>query len=179
MRSLATALVREGRLVTTEAKGKALRSLADKLVTMARGNDVNARRQLQMFFGKRDIANVMVDRIVPINTDRDSGFTTLSVIGVRAGDNAQLVEVKWVTMPEIVGTLRNPNPAPKNERKTKRSAGVKSTKTAAIKKTKVAKLKPAAQKEVVKKDAESAEKKTKKKTTTKTKPKVKKTTPKK
>ncbi len=106
MRSLATALVREGRVVTTQAKGKSLRSLADRLVTIARGADLQARRELHVFFGKRDVANVLVDRIVPINTDRDSGFTTLSTVGNRAGDNAQMVEVKWMTMPEVTGTLR-------------------------------------------------------------------------
>ena len=171
MRSLATALVREGRVVTTEAKGKSLRSLADRLVTVAKGaDDLQARRELHVFFGKRDVANVLVDRIVPLNADRISGYTTLSVMGNRAGDNSQMVEVKWINMPEITGTLRNPSPAPKNERSTKRSATIKSSKKTAVAKPKVAKLKPAAQKEAVKKAAEKAEteKPAAKKTATKT-----------
>lgn len=118
LRSLARALVLEGHVVTTAAKGKTLRSVADRLVTVAKGEDqLHARRELQEFFGKRDVANVLVDRIVPLNTDRNSGYTTLSVLGNRAGDNAQMVEVKWVVMPDHVGSLKNPNPAPKNERK--------------------------------------------------------------
>lgn len=163
MRSLACALIREGRVVTTEAKGKALRSLADRLVTVARGSDdVQARRELQMFFGKRDVANVLVDRIVPINTGRESGLTTLSTLGNRAGDNAQLVEVKWMTMPELVGTLRNPKPAAKNERKAKRAPGVKSAKTVAVKavaQSKVAVVKPAVQSKTTKKATTKTEKK--------------------
>lgn len=164
MRSLATALIREGRVVTTEAKGKALRSLADRLVTVARGSDdLQARRQLQLFFGKRDVANVLVDRIVPINTDRESGLTTLSTFGNRAGDNAHLVEVKWMTMPELVGTLRNPKPAAKNERKARRAPAVKSEKTVAVKvaaNSKVAVVKPAIQKKTAKKLTTKTEKKT-------------------
>lgn len=129
MRSLALGLVREGHVVTTEAKGKSLRSLADRLMTIARGNDLQARRQLQAFFGRRDVSSVLVDQIAPINTDRTSGFTTLSAVGVRAGDNAQLVEVKWVTMPARVGSLKNPTPAPKNVRTKKAAPGVKKTAT--------------------------------------------------
>jgi large subunit ribosomal protein L17 len=129
LRSLASALVREGHVTTTAAKGKTLHSLADRLVTIAKGSDqLQARRQLQAFFGKRDAANVMVDRIVPLHTDRTSGYTTLSVVGVRAGDNAQMVEVKWINMPTVTGTFANPNPAPKNERTTKRAAAVKTAK---------------------------------------------------
>ncbi len=135
MRALATALIREGHVVTTEAKGKSLRGLADRLVTIAKGSDeLQARRQLQMFFGKRDVANVLVDRIVPINADRDSGYTTLSVVGARAGDNAQMVEIKWMVMPDNLGSLRNPDPAPKNERKTERSKTIKSSKLKLVKK---------------------------------------------
>lgn len=127
MRSLALSLVREGHVVTTEAKGKTLRGLADRLVTIARGNDLQARRELQAFFGRRDVSSVLVDQIAPINSDRTSGFTTLSAVGNRAGDNALMVEVKWVTMPERVGSLKNPSPAPKNKRLAKKPAAAKKT----------------------------------------------------
>jgi hypothetical protein len=133
---------------------------------MAKGNDLQARRQLQEFFGKRDVANVLVDRIAPINADRDSGYTTLSVVGVRAGDNSHMVEIKWVTMPERVGSLKNPNPAPKNERKTKRSTTIKSSKSSAPKlvATKKAAVKTPA---TAKKVTEKPKSKTKKTTTKK------------
>lgn len=138
--------------MTTSAKGKTLRGLADRLVTIAKNDDqLHARRELQNFFGKRDVANVLVDRIVPLNGDRTSGYTTLSVVGNRAGDNAPMVEVKWIVMPEILDTLKNPNPAPKNERKSKKTTKTaKTAKVAKVEKTEAAPKKAVAKKPVKK-----------------------------
>ena len=90
-------------MITTAAKAKELRRIADRLLTIARGNDLAARRQLQAFFGKRDAANTIVDRILPLHADRLSGCTTLKSVGVRAGDNAEMMEVRWMVMPEVTG----------------------------------------------------------------------------
>jgi large subunit ribosomal protein L17 len=131
-RSLAYGLIREGRVVTTESKAKTLRSLADRLVTTARGADeLHARRQIQAYFGKRDAANTLIDRILPLHTDRQSGFTTIQSVGVRAGDNSEMYEVRWMVMPETNGNLKNPTPAPKNEKKAAapKAAAKKTTKT--------------------------------------------------
>lgn len=148
MRSLALSLVREGHVVTTAAKGKTLRALADRLVTTARGNDLQARRELQSFFGRRDASSVLVDQIAPVNADRTSGFTTISAVGNRAGDNAAMVEVKWVTMPERVGSLKNPKPAPKTVKQAKKSAAKKSVPAKSVKK-----VKPTAKAKTAKKSA--------------------------
>lgn len=109
-KNLARALVLHGTVTTTVIKGKELKRLADKLVTAAKGDSMSARRMLHMYFGKRDVVNTLVDRVVPVMQDRKSGFTTLTKIGTRLGDNTDLVTVAWVNMPAVVGNFSNPNP---------------------------------------------------------------------
>lgn len=148
LKSLAYSLVREGKVVTTQARAKELRRLADQLMTIGRGATIQARRELHEFFGKRDVANVIVDRLIPLNTGRSSGFTTMTTVGNRAGDNSLMVEVKWLVAPELVGTLKNPTPTKPAKTKST-SAKAKAVRPAA----KVAKLKPAQKKAAVKKAA--------------------------
>jgi large subunit ribosomal protein L17 len=140
LRSLAYALVREGHVVTTEPKAKTLRGLADRLMTTAKKGDLSARRNLQNFFGKRDAANTLIDRLAPLHQDRNSGYTTIQAVGVRAGDNAEMYEVRWMNMPSETGHLKNPTPAEKPSVKTSKPARTtakptKTDRTPAVKKT--------------------------------------------
>lgn len=112
-KALARELVLHGTVTTTEAKGKELKRLADKLVGRAKTDSLITRRTLHRFFGKRDIVNTLVERVAPTFSDRTSGFTRIEKSGVRAGDNTQLVTISWVVKPEIVGSFANPAPQPK------------------------------------------------------------------
>lgn len=112
-KNLARALVLNGTVTTTEVKGKQLKSLADRLVTTAKGESVAARRNLQSYFGKRDIANTLVDRVAPAMADRTSGFTRIEKVGIRVGDNTPMVTVSWVNAPKSVGSFANPSPKAK------------------------------------------------------------------
>ncbi|MDQ5951439.1 MAG: large subunit ribosomal protein [Patescibacteria group bacterium] len=144
-KNLARALILHGTVTTTEIKGKQLKRLADKLVTTAKPGDMAARRNLHSYFGKRDIVNTLVDRVAPAMTKRTSGFTTIEKVGIRVGDNTQMVTISWVDMPESLGSFANPNPAPKKD-KPKAAKPAKAEKKAAPVK-KEAEAKPAAKAE--------------------------------
>jgi large subunit ribosomal protein L17 len=125
LRNLVRELVEHGSIKTTEAKAKETRRLADKLISKARDNSIATRRVLHRFFGKRDVVNTLVDRVAPAMKDRVSGFTTMKSVGVRRGDNTELVQLELLVKPERVGTLKNEKKvAPKKEAKkaTKKSA---------------------------------------------------------
>lgn len=153
-KNLARALILHGSVTTTEIKGKQLKRLADKLVTTAKPADLAARRTLHAYFGKRDIVNTLVDRVVPVMADRTSGFTRIEKVGIRVGDNTPLVSISWVNMPETVGSLSNPTPQ-KFPTKAKKKAVAASTKTKSEAKVEkvAAKKVTAAKKTVTKKTA--------------------------
>lgn len=108
LKNLVRALVVEGTVVTTTAKAKELKRIADKMIHKAQTDTLGNRRLLHRFFGRRDVVNTLVERIAPTMSDRTSGFTRLSAAGVRRGDNAPLSQVTLVVKPEVVGTLKAP-----------------------------------------------------------------------
>lgn len=119
LRALSASLVRDGKVVTTHQKARELQRLADSLLTTARKSDtLSARRQLHAYFGKRDIANTLVDRYVPLLAKYPSGVTKITILGPRSGDNAILTQVDWMEPVTQTG-LNNPNPI---ERTAKRSS---------------------------------------------------------
>lgn len=108
VKNMIRALVEHGRIQTTMAKAKVLQRIADKIVTKAKQDSVAARRGLHQVFGKRDVVNTLVDQVAPTFKNRMSGFTRITTIGNRGGDNTLMVELAWVDQPETVGTLRAP-----------------------------------------------------------------------
>lgn len=107
IKSLVRNLMLHGEVTTTKAKAKETKRWADKLIGRALKNDLNSRRVLHEFFGTRDVVNTLVDRVAPLFTDRVSGFTTLSVVGVRRGDNTEMVRLALVKKPEVTGSFKN------------------------------------------------------------------------
>lgn len=132
-KSLVRELVLHGAITTTQAKAKTVRPIADKLIGKALTNDVNTRRLLHQFFGKRDIVNTLVDRIAPAFTKRTSGFTRITPVGIRRGDNTQMVRLELINKPDVVDTLRNPAKveSDKTVKETKQTKTAKSKKEAA------------------------------------------------
>lgn len=104
--NLVRSLVEHGHVTTTEIKAKELRRLSDRLIHKAQTNTIATRQLIHRFFGKRDVVNTLVDRIAPLMTDRVSGFTTLTKLGKRKGDNSSMVTVTLVHMPAGMGTLK-------------------------------------------------------------------------
>lgn len=67
--------------------------------------DLSSRRLLHEYFGKRDVVNTLVDRIAPLFKGRVSGFTTMTRLGNRRGDNTAMVQIGLLVKPERTGTL--------------------------------------------------------------------------
>ena len=131
-KNLITALIEHGEIKTTEAKAKAIRGIADKLIHKAKEGTVSARRVLASFFGTRQIVNKLVDEVAPVMKNRDSGFTRIVRMNdPRRGDNATVVRIELVAKPQPVEKKVEEKKAavevkveeePKAEPKTKKTA---------------------------------------------------------
>jgi large subunit ribosomal protein L17 len=96
MANLATALFEHGKITTTEARARRLRPLAERLITFAKRGDLHARRQvLTVVTDKRVVHNLFAD-IGPGFASRDGGYTRITKIGPRKGDNAPLAVIELV-----------------------------------------------------------------------------------
>ena len=95
LRSLVTALFQHGSIVTTEAKAKELRHVADKMISLAKRGDLHARRQAEAFVMDKDVTKKLFDEIAK-NTERNGGYTTMAKLEARQGDNAPQVLIALV-----------------------------------------------------------------------------------
>ncbi|MDQ1305242.1 MAG: large subunit ribosomal protein [Actinomycetota bacterium] len=94
--NLATALFEHGRITTTEAKAKRLRPLAERLVTFAKRGDLHARRRVLMVVRDKTIVHELFTEIGPRYATRPGGYTRVTKLGPRKGDNAPMVVVELV-----------------------------------------------------------------------------------
>lgn len=98
-KNLISALVIKGEIKTTESKAKAVRRLAEKLITKGRGGTLHARRQIGAFLQNKEAVNKIVDELGPIFKNRPGGFTRIIRLGQRRGDNAPIVRLELVEKP--------------------------------------------------------------------------------
>jgi large subunit ribosomal protein L17 len=101
--NLARDLYRHGRITTTEAKAKALRPYAEKLITKAKKGDLAARRQLLADLHDRDVVAYLVEEVAPRFAGRDGGYTRILKLGPRKGDNASMVLIELVDRGDASG----------------------------------------------------------------------------
>ena len=94
--NLATALFQHGRITTTQAKAKALRPLAEKLVTFAKKGDLHARRQVLTVVRDKSVVHTLFTEIGPRYAERLGGYTRITKIGPRKGDNAPMAVIELV-----------------------------------------------------------------------------------
>jgi len=99
-RNLLTALLRHERITTTEAKAKALRPLADHLVTLGKRDDLHARRQALGLVPDTVVVRKLFDAVAARYADRRGGYTRIIPAGTRRGDAAPLVIIELVDRPE-------------------------------------------------------------------------------
>jgi large subunit ribosomal protein L17 len=83
-------------VVTTEAKAKALRPVAEKLITKARKGGVHRHRQVVSFMGDKDMAHKLFEEIGPRYEGRPGGYTRILKLGPRHGDNAPMARIELV-----------------------------------------------------------------------------------
>ena len=105
-KNLIRALVETGEIKTTESKAKAIKGLTDKLISQAKQSSLAARRLIARFFGRRDVVNVLVDEVAPAMEGRSSGFTRITRLGRRRGDNAMMVKMELVEKKKPLGKKR-------------------------------------------------------------------------
>jgi large subunit ribosomal protein L17 len=96
LRSLVTSFLEKERINTTLAKAKALRPLAEKMITLAKKNSLHARRKVLRFVYKKDVVKKLFEDIGPRFTERPGGYTRIIKTGQRAGDGAQLAIIELV-----------------------------------------------------------------------------------
>jgi large subunit ribosomal protein L17 len=91
-------LITYGHLVTTKARVKEVRRLAERLVTIAReGNTFNARRRAKAMLPYKDVALIkLFSEIAPKYTNRQGGYTRIRPLGQRVSDTAQIARLEWV-----------------------------------------------------------------------------------
>jgi large subunit ribosomal protein L17 len=99
-RNLLTGLFRHERIETTEAKAKAVRGLADHVVTLAKRDNLHARRQVLFLVPDAEVVGRIFDTIVARFGDRNGGYTRIIRTGVRRGDAAPMVLLELVDRPE-------------------------------------------------------------------------------
>jgi large subunit ribosomal protein L17 len=95
--NLASQLFEHGRIVTTEAKARRLRPLAEKLITKARRGDIHSRRLVLTTVKDKGIVHTLFTEIAPTFADRDGGYTRITKVGPRKGDNAPMAVIELVT----------------------------------------------------------------------------------
>lgn len=96
LRSLVTSLVLHGRIETTETKAKAVKPLADKMVTLGKRGDLHARRQAAAFLMQPEAVKKLFDDIAPKYAERNGGYTRILKTGPRRGDAAPMAIIEWV-----------------------------------------------------------------------------------
>ena len=96
MANLVASLIAAEAITTTEAKAKAVRPIAEKVITRARKGGLHNHRQVVSFLRDREMAAKLFDVIGPRYQDRDGGYIRLIKVGPRQGDNAPMVRVELV-----------------------------------------------------------------------------------
>ena len=97
--NLATSLFEHDQITTTEAKAKRLRPLAERLVTFAKRGDLHARRRVLTVVRDKGVVHRLFTEIAPDMVERQGGYTRITKIGNRKGDNAPMAVIELVREP--------------------------------------------------------------------------------
>src|SRR6476660_332176 len=96
MGNLVASLIAVEAIVTTEAKAKALRPVAETMITKAKKGGLHNHRQVVSFLGAREMASKLFEQIGPRYEDRPGGYTRILKLGPRHGDNAPMARIELV-----------------------------------------------------------------------------------
>ncbi len=95
-RNQVTALLAHEKIITTEAKAKEVRSLAEKMITLGKDGSLASRRQALAFITDKKVVDKLFSEIAPGYADRNGGYTRLLKLGPRPGDSAPMVQIELV-----------------------------------------------------------------------------------
>ena len=113
--NLAAALFTHKSIKTTETKAKRLRPLAERLITFAKRGDLHARRRVLSVIGDKDVVHTLFAEIAPLVADREGGYTRITKVGNRKGDNAPMAVIELVLEP-VTPKKKAAKAAPKAEK---------------------------------------------------------------
>lgn len=97
--NLTCSLIKHGKIRTTLAKAKALRPVAEKMVTLGKRGDLHARRQAIAFLQQKDAVKALFEEIAPAAADRQGGYCRIIKLGARQSDSAPMALIEWVDAP--------------------------------------------------------------------------------
>jgi large subunit ribosomal protein L17 len=98
--NLACSLIEHGRIRTTFGKAKALRPVAEKLVTQAKRNDLHSRRLAIAFLRQKEAVSKLFAEVAPAAADRKGGYCRITKLGQRMTDAAPMAIIEWVDLPQ-------------------------------------------------------------------------------
>lgn len=96
LRAMVTFLIEKGRIETTVTRAKEVRSIAEKMITTAKQDDLHSKRQVFSFITKEDVAKKLFDEVAPKYKERSGGYTRIIKIGPRRGDAAEMAIIELV-----------------------------------------------------------------------------------
>ena len=99
--NLAAALFTHKSIKTTETKAKRLRPVAERLITFAKRGDLHARRRVLGVIGDKSVVHELFTEIAPLVAEREGGYTRITKLGFRKGDNASMVQIELVLEPVV------------------------------------------------------------------------------
>ncbi|SFS02649.1 LSU ribosomal protein L17P [Agrococcus baldri] len=97
--NLAAALFTHKSIKTTETKAKRLRPVAERLITFAKRGDLHARRRVLGVIGDKGVVHELFTEIAPLVAEREGGYTRITKLGFRKGDNAPMAQIELVLEP--------------------------------------------------------------------------------
>jgi len=125
--NLSGSLIEHGRIKTTLGKAKALRPVVEKLVTLAKRDDLHSRRLAIAFLYEKDLVKKLFAEVAPASKDRQGGYTRITKLGVRPTDAAPMAIIEWVDQAAAaeeapVEVVEEKAPAPKAAKAAKKKA---------------------------------------------------------
>jgi large subunit ribosomal protein L17 len=97
--NLAAALFTHKSIKTTETKAKRLRPVAERLITFAKRGDLHARRRVLSIISDKSVVHELFTEIAPLVAEREGGYTRITKLGYRKGDNAPMAQIELVLEP--------------------------------------------------------------------------------
>ena len=96
LRAMVTYLLENGQIETTVTRAKEVRSVAEKMITIGKNNDLHSKRQVFAYVTKEDVVKKLFDEIAPKYADVNGGYTRIVKIGPRRGDAAEMAVIELV-----------------------------------------------------------------------------------
>ena len=99
LRAMVTFLLENGKIETTVTRAKEVRAMAEKMITIAKANDLHSKRQVYSYITKETVAKKVMDEIAPKYADRNGGYTRIVKLGQRLTDSALVAMIEIIDLP--------------------------------------------------------------------------------